>query len=1334
MSDQRSKAICVLGMHRSGTSAITRAINLMGAYVGRPDQLMPPKEGNNPEGFWEHTEIVKIQDNILHRLSSHWDTTIPLPEKWWEFTEIQPFKEELVQLIRGEFLQYSLWVFKDPRTSLLLPLWKEIFNELNIDVSYVVTLRNPLDVAASLKKRDSFSEEKSFGIWTLYTLSALKYSNDSNRILIHYDRFLEDWETTLRNVATVCNIPWPEDEAKFKNEITKFLKPDLRHSQSKLEDLQGNNQVPSSMISIYHYSNEAEKSPNILQLDEFKENINRLFQYYVVSAKMISSNCNSENKEEQRLQVYWGNEKGYSEENSSSVNLNSDGEFHTYEVSIPTKVTGQLRLDPVNFPGIVEIKSLELYEEENNKETHILLKNYSAENNFEGLSRRNNGLLINTRETVKFFAVNKDPQFILEGIPVIKTEQPLSLRIIMKAEEHSDSNTINILESEFTFLTTEINQYASDLENKVVEINQQKDELSRVNTLLMEKEKKLLEQRDELSRVNKELMVKEEESSNQKNELATLKLQLQITEEQLENSKNEISNIKTRMQFQEQQLNELFSSTSWKITAPMRWSGKKIREIKNAIKSIFQIIFRMKYNLKLIPIYHLKEGDKKGNWKSIGDDPQFILEGKFPVGWVEISWKSSSNSHIPLKLYCDDGTGMKEENSIILGSISSGEEKYQKSFVFLSLTAKSLRLDPGERESGFTLSDIVMRKVSRIHVSLRAVRSYFKTHGLSYRSVLRLFNQARVVYALEGIRGLWSKLKGNSSVQIARDSFQEYEQWVKIMELTEERRKEILDHISNLSYQPLISVIVPVYNVEERWLRKCIESVQNQLYPNWELCIADDASSKEHVKDVLQEYASKDSRIKIVFRETNGHISEASNSALELATGEFIALLDHDDELTPDALYENVVLLNRHPDADMIYSDEDKISEDGNRHSPFFKPDWSPDTLLSQMYIGHLSVYRTNLVRNIGGFRKGFEGSQDYDLVLRLTEKTNRIFHIPKILYHWRTIPQSTASSGNTKGYTHEAGLRAIKEALIRRKVNGWVEEDESIPHVYRVHYRPEGEPLISILIPTRDMSGILDTCLTSIFEKTSYKNFEVLIIDNGSEQQETFNVFAKWLKREPERVRVERMEIPFNYSMLNNLAVQSAKGELILLLNNDIEVLSPDWLEEMVGQAARSNIGAVGAMLLYPDQTIQHAGVVLGIGGVAGHSHKHYSISSPGYFSRLRLITNYSAVTAACLMIRKEVYERVNGLDENLAVAFNDIDFCLKVRGLGLNNLWLPHVRLFHHESKSRGYENTPERQARFLKEINIMKERWGDLLLNDPFYNPNLTLDREDFSIRVP
>lgn len=557
-----------------------------------------------------------------------------------------------------------------------------------------------------------------------------------------------------------------------------------------------------------------------------------------------------------------------------------------------------------------------------------------------------------------------------------------------------------------------------------------------------------------------------------------------------------------------------------------------------------------------------------------------------------------------------------------------------------------------------------------------------------------------------------------------------YAQWIAQNEQSNFSKAEINDKIAQLSYTPCISILVPVYNVDEIWLRKCLDSVLAQWYPYWELCIAEDCSNAVHIKPVLQEYAMKDSRIKVVYRTCNGHISAASNSALELATGEYVALLDHDDEIAVDALYEVAKTLYESPTTDMIYSDEDKIDEQGMRSCPFFKPDWSPDTFLSQMYTCHLGVYRTKLVREIGGFRAGFEGSQDYDLVLRLTEKTKAIQHIPRILYHWRTIPQSTASGSSAKDYANAAGIKSITEALHRRGEDAWVEGEDTL---YRVHYRIQEQPLISIIIPSRNMAATLSNCLSSIFKKSLYTNFEVLLVDNGSDEHECLQLMEKWGRKEPARFRILPCDIPFNYPKLNNYAAAHARGELITLLNNDIEVISENWLEEMAGYALRPSIGAVGAKLHYPDGSIQHAGVVLGIGGVAGHSHKHYPESATGYFSQLTKVANYSAVTGACVMVKKKVYEEVGGLEETLSIAFNDVDFCLKIREKGYYNVLLPHVRLLHHESKSRGYEDTPEKVARFGEEIAIMKTKWDTQLQSDPFYSRNLTLEHEDYSIRI-
>ena len=452
-----------------------------------------------------------------------------------------------------------------------------------------------------------------------------------------------------------------------------------------------------------------------------------------------------------------------------------------------------------------------------------------------------------------------------------------------------------------------------------------------------------------------------------------------------------------------------------------------------------------------------------------------------------------------------------------------------------------------------------------------------------------------------------------------------------------------------------------------------------------------------------------------------------------MATGEFIALLDHDDEIAENALYENAALLNRHPEADMIYSDEDKIDEHGKRHSPFFKPDWSPDTFLSQMYTCHLGVYRTEMVRSIGGFRVGFEGSQDYDLVLRLTERTQKIHHIPMVLYHWRSIPGSTALAPGSKDYAHRAGLKALHEALARRGEGGWVEGVQNYPNHFIAHYPLKKEPLISLLIPTRDNAACLDSCLHSITTKSTYSNYEVLLLDNGSNKEETLSAFNNWQRKEPERIRIIPLAMPFNFSRLNNRGANHARGELLLLLNDDVTVITPDWLQEMAGQAQRPSIGAVGAHLIYPDDTIQHAGIILGVGGIANHSHCRANAESPGYYGWLLSITNCAAVTGACLMVKKDLYLSLKGLDESLAVAYNDVDFCLRLLNKGYYNVALPHVRLHHLESKSRGRDDSDEKWKRFSKEMEVMQERWGALIDNDPFYNPNLTRQREDFSFVI-
>ena len=579
---------------------------------------------------------------------------------------------------------------------------------------------------------------------------------------------------------------------------------------------------------------------------------------------------------------------------------------------------------------------------------------------------------------------------------------------------------------------------------------------------------------------------------------------------------------------------------------------------------------------------------------------------------------------------------------------------------------------------------------------------------------LLVFSKGCRLLSREGLPGL---------IQVLDENWY-YKLWIKKNKLTEEKIAAIKQDLKSFAYKPLISVILPVYNIEESYLRECITSVQDQYYPNWELCIADDASPGKHVRRVLEEKASEDNRIKVIYRPENGHISAASNSALALAEGEFVALLDHDDRLAPEALYENVKLLNREPEADMIYSDEDKINEAGKRQLPFFKPDWSPDTFLSQMYTCHLGVYRTNLVREIGGFREGFEGSQDYDLVLRLTEKTDRIYHIPKVLYHWRAAQTSSAMNSGAKIYAYEAGQRVLQETTQRRGEPALVERIIDRPGNYRVSYLLKEKPKIAIIIIAGNDHAVLEKCLLSIWEKSDYPNYEVIIIKSGASGNQANENFLTEALEMKEVITVLQADDTQSYARMYNQAAAATTSKLLLFLSNRIDLITPNWLTEMSAQAIRPSIGAVGAKLFYPDRSIEHAGVTIGLDGTAGHGHRYFKGDSSGYHNRLKINANYAAVSGACLMVENELFSLADGFDEQMGNDFFDVDFCLRLYEKGYYNMVLADVQLYHDIEKGG---------KRIGQGSSIFCERWANYLKRDPFYNPNLTLKHYNYSIRL-
>lgn len=545
-----------------------------------------------------------------------------------------------------------------------------------------------------------------------------------------------------------------------------------------------------------------------------------------------------------------------------------------------------------------------------------------------------------------------------------------------------------------------------------------------------------------------------------------------------------------------------------------------------------------------------------------------------------------------------------------------------------------------------------------------------------------------------------------------------YDKWLRKNMPKENDFKAYSESISSFELYPLISVVLPVHNAELNHLKAAVESVELQIYDSYELCLAYDGSTNADVRNYIENIGSLNPKVKVLSSKDSNSVVLCANEALSSATGEFITFLNQEDLLTKDALYQFVKRLNQEQELDLAYTDEDQFTDIGSYFSPYFKPEYSPDNLMSRNYFGHLVFVRKTLMDQLENFRLDFEGSHQYDLWLRATEKAKGVVRIPKLLYHHRNRDHSINETYK------ESGKRALEDAISRRKLDAIVEHEGEIPGVFRILYKIEGRPKVSIIIPTKDNAEVLDICLKSIFNLTAYKNFEVILVNNNSENPETFTLFDKYKNQEPDRFKVLDQTYSFNFSKLMNAAVEISEGKFLLLLNNDTEVLQSNWIERMLGQAQRPEIGVVGVKLLYPNNTIQHAGVVIGLGGIAGHSFVAAKREATGYHNYLASVTNYSALTAACLMVNKAKYMEVNGFDEDLAVEYNDVDFCLKLIELGYYNVYIPDVELYHYESLTRGHPHANRKSySRHKKEVQLFVDRWQSYINHDPFYNPNLT-----------
>ncbi len=743
--------------------------------------------------------------------------------------------------------------------------------------------------------------------------------------------------------------------------------------------------------------------------------------------------------------------------------------------------------------------------------------------------------------------------------------------------------------------------------------------------------------------------------------------------------------------------------------------------------------------LPLVPVQDVEAADPQSKpdgavWIARTGHPEFEVVGleRFRGRWVRMRFRLQVDHDEWSWPRLSFDVGTSDFSALGIPFPRSTAQSPDVELVFLvPVNLRSARLRPIARPGQFELGAASIEILGK----LRAVGHMLRVIGAAdgFGRVASMLADA-IVPALDPSSRAEARLRIVRRYMDVRLGEKSYADWIQVFE-TESRSAEVMaSERRSWRCKPTISVVLPVHNTKEPYLRAALDSVLAQTYPNWELCIADDCSTEPHVRTVLRQYMERDSRICVIYRETRGDISEASNSGLALATGDWIVLLDQEDCLHRQALHFVAEAIAANPRASLIYSDEDKIGKNNKRYEPYFKCDYNYELLLAHNMIRHLAAFRRSVIDEVGGFRRGFENAHDYDLVLRAIERisSDQVLHLPRVLYHRRFHRGSAASTSDVTPYAAEAARKAIAEHLQRRGVAGTVVAAPEAPAMNRVRYAlADPRPRVSIVICTRDRADLLAPCVDSIVNRSSYDNYEVLIVDNGSTEEATFQLFNRL---PTERFRILRDESIFNFSSLNNRAVQQADGEYICLLNNDIEILTADWMEEMLSFSMQPDVGAVGARLWYPSGGLQHAGVILGLVGVSNHVHRNLKRGELGYFGRAALHQSFSALTGAALMIRASIYTEVGGLDEELQVTFNDIDFCLRVREAGYRNVWTPYAEMIHHESATRGHDTTPQKRARAEQENLLMKQRWGDLLGKDPAYSLNLSIETEDLRMAWP
>ncbi len=1269
------RGLLVLGMHRSGTSAIGRVLSLLGADL--PSRTIGPDEFNE-SGYWEAAELYRFHDQMLARAESRWDDWRPFSRVSLDPYDLIGVEHTLLEFLTREFRGSDLFVIKDPRICRFVPLWLDVLGKFSTVPGAIIPVRHPFAVAQSLQKRDGFSLAKSYLIWLRHVVDAEHATRHVSRSFVDYDGLLADWRSHVDRIASEIGIAWPKPLPNVAEEVDRFLSVQFRHHVATIEELEGSQHVVAWIRRAYSamlaFARAGDHEAARREMDQVRTEFD--------NACLAFGDL-------------WTEERSnFAQEALSPLGVVSKRTLDRQARGIDNRLASlnaalletTARVTAVELP----LSALQHSAEQQQQHATNMMQEQADK------TRRLSGILTDATTDL-----SQQLQEVREGGQ--RRDSMLEDLASKFDGRHSDlsSQLAQVVENAVC-RDAAVERLAAQNENNFTslsgELSQLTENAMRRDAAVDELVEKSVGHQSDLQR-----LIEAQARRIADLEAATATAQ-QVTDhgEMARHVDTHTARL-SRMQYSlDGAIARLDALTARPPSARFQPATKRIggrlrtagRWIERVVRKVRKEVFRH-LRLQSLRNYLSKRWFRR-------TARAIRASGLFDSRWY-------------LREYPDvAASGVDPAQHYLMHGVQEGRCPnpflHPRWYLDQYPDVAAVKADPllhyllhGAAEGRdpsplFQTADYVAR-----HPEIRSTKQNPLVHYLE-----------RVDTSHHGSTSLASGDPSGASVLPLS-----LPPMPSLQALTASSGGD--PRPDRLSYSPLVSVIVPVYDTPAALLEKMIISVQRQSYGNWELCLVDDASPQPHVRSMLEQAAAHDPRIRVTFRASNGNISAATNTGIALARGEFIAFLDHDDELTTDALLEVVRFLNDEPDTDVMYTDQDKIDLAGRPSEPFYKPAWSPAYLQSVMYVGHLLIVRSSLLRETGGCDGTFDGVQDFELMLRLGEATKKIRHLPRILYHWRKVPGSIASDSAAKHGIDDLQRKAVQAHLNRLGIAATATTNGTAHRVRVVPTPRSTEPLVSILIPSKDHPELIGPCLAHLFEKTTYKTFEVIVGDNETTDPEALRILDRFpVKRVPLAGR-------FCFASFNNRMAQEARGDYLLLLNNDTEVVQPNWLDTLMLYAEQDDVGAVGPLLLYGDGTVQHAGVILGPRGTADHVMRGFPGDSDGYAGSLQAAREVTAVTGACLLVRRDHYMACGGLNETFGRHYEDVDFCLRLRSRGLRNVFAGSARMVHHESKSRGsYYDFTDRV--------LLLDHWESWIhQGDPYYNPAFDPERVDYSVRV-